>query len=39
MMGGIKGVVDEHVELQRLVPQIEVDVDLDEGQGARHQAG
>ena len=28
MLGGIKGVVNEHVELQLLVPQVEVDVDL-----------
>ena len=29
MLAGIDGVVDEHVELQVLVPQIEVDVDIE----------
>jgi Cu/Ag efflux pump CusA len=31
-IAGVKGVVDEHVELQLLVPQIEVDVDLAKAQ-------
>ncbi len=31
-IAGVKGVVDEHVELQLLVPQIEIDVDLAKAQ-------
>jgi CzcA family heavy metal efflux pump len=38
-MAGVKGIVDEHVELQLLVPQIEVDVDLAKAQAVGVKPG
>ena len=37
LMGGVKGIVDEHVELQVEIPQVEIDVDLEkaEAQGIK----